>query len=191
MRRAGFVLVGGRSKRMGRDKALLPWNAEPLVEHVAKTVELAAGNVALAGAPERYRNLHRPSLPDLRPGLGPLSGIESSLASARGDWNLIVACDMPDLDAKWLSKLLDRAEFENLACVAARDGVGNVHPLCAVYRHDCLAAVQSAIDRRSLRAQNLLEDLKAALFDFPVAIPNVNTPEEWIACHQVRPAGGS
>jgi molybdopterin-guanine dinucleotide biosynthesis protein A len=173
---------------MGRDKALLPWSTGPLVEHVAKTVELAAGNVALVGAPERYSDLLRSCLPDLRAGLGPLSGIEAALASAKGDWNLIVACDMPDLDAKWLSKLLDMAELENLSCVAARDSAGNIHPLCAVYRRDCLAAVQSAIGRNRLRAQDLLHDLKAVPLDFPVAIPNVNTPEEWIRSRQVRPA---
>jgi molybdenum cofactor guanylyltransferase len=189
MRRAGFVLVGGRSSRMGRDKALLPWNAEPLAEQVAKTVEQAAGNVALIGAPERYRALQRECLPDLHPGLGPLAGIEAALASGRGDWNLIVACDMPDLDAGWLSELLDTAETGNLACLAARDGAGMVHPLCAVYRNDCLAAVQGAIDRNRLRAQDLLKDLEAASFDFPAMISNVNTPGDWIRWQRVHHVG--
>jgi molybdopterin-guanine dinucleotide biosynthesis protein A len=189
MRRAGFVLVGGRSSRMGCDKALLPWKAEPLVEQVAKTVEQAAGNVVLIGAPERYRDLHRECFPDLHPGFGPLAGIETALASGRGNWNLVVACDMPDLDARWLSNLLDTAETGNLACIAARDSAGVVQPLCAVYRNDCLAAVQRAIVSDRPRAQDLLKDLEAVPFDFPAMISNVNTPEEWIQWQQVRQPG--
>ncbi|HWF46300.1 MAG TPA: molybdenum cofactor guanylyltransferase [Bryobacteraceae bacterium] len=191
MRRAGFVLVGGRSSRMGCDKALLPWNAEPLVEQVAKTVERAAGNVILIGSPERYRELRRECLPDIHPGLGPLAGIEAALASGRGDWNLIVACDMPGLDAGWLSKLLETAEAGNLACIAARDGAGILHPLCAVYRKDCLSVVERAIARNRPRAQDLLKDLEAAPFDFPAMISNVNTPEEWIHWQHVQQPGRS
>jgi molybdopterin-guanine dinucleotide biosynthesis protein A len=171
---------------MGCDKALLPWNAEPLVEQVAKTVEWSAGNVVLIGSPERYRDLHRNCLPDIHPGLGPLAGIEAALASGRGDWNLIVACDMPGLDATWLSKLLETAEIGNLPCVAARDGAGILHPLCAVYHNDCLAAVQRAIVRNRPRARDLLNDLEATAFDVPAMIPNVNTPEEWIHWQQVQ-----
>ncbi|HEX4231027.1 MAG TPA: molybdenum cofactor guanylyltransferase [Bryobacteraceae bacterium] len=189
MRRAGFVLVGGRSSRMGCDKALLPWNAEPLVEQVAKTVECAVGNVVLIGTPDRYRDLRRDCLPDIHPGMGPLAGIEAALATGRGNWNLVVACDMPDLDARWLSKLLDTAETGNLPCVAARDSAGAVHPLCAVYRNDCLAAVQRAIARNRLRAQDLLKDLEAMPFDLPAMISNVNTPEEWIYWQQVQQPG--
>jgi molybdopterin-guanine dinucleotide biosynthesis protein A len=191
MRRAGFVLVGGRSSRMGCDKALLPWNAEPLVEQVAKTVERAAGNVILIGSPERYRELRRECLPDIHPGLGPLAGIEAALASGRGDWNLIVACDMPGLDAGWLSKLLETAEAGNLACIAARDGAGILHPLCAVYRKDCLSVIERAIARNRPRAQDLLKDLEAAPFDFPAMISNVNTPEEWIHWQHVQQPGRS
>ncbi|HEX4810283.1 MAG TPA: molybdenum cofactor guanylyltransferase [Bryobacteraceae bacterium] len=186
MRRAGFVLVGGRSSRMGRDKALLPWKDAPIVEQVAQTVEQAAGNVALIGHPERYRDLNRVCLPDLHPGLGPLSGVETALASGLGHWNLVVACDMPELDAGWLSKLLEIGETGNLACVAARDESGIVHPLCAVYRTDCLVAVERAIARNSLRAHDLLKDLDAALCDIPGLIPNVNTPEEWTRWQQVQ-----
>ena len=189
MRRAGFVLVGGHSSRMGCDKALLVWNAETLAERVAKAVEKAAGNVAFVGAPERYRAFDRECLPDRYPDLGPLSGIEAALANGRGDWNLILACDMPDLDPAGLSKLLEMAETRNVPCVAARDGLGMIHPLCAVYRSDCLEAVQGAIAQRRLSANDLLKDLKAAICDFPDMISNVNTPDDWIRWQRVHEPG--
>ena len=63
--RAGFVLAGGRSSRMGRDKALLPLDGHTLVDHIAGLVQRAAGNVTLIGPPERYATLGYPVIPDL------------------------------------------------------------------------------------------------------------------------------
>ena len=94
-RMAGFVLVGGNSTRMGRDKAQLPLHGRTLVEHIAGAVAEAAGSVTLIGAPERYPDLGIRMLPDSRPGAGPLGGICTALASTDAEWNLIVACDMP------------------------------------------------------------------------------------------------
>ena len=87
---------------MGRDKALLPLRSDPLVKRIASEVAEAAGSVALVGEPQRYRHLGFTCLPDLSPGAGPLGGIETALESGRGEWNLIVACDMPDLERNWL-----------------------------------------------------------------------------------------
>jgi molybdenum cofactor guanylyltransferase len=176
---AGFVLVGGRSSRMGRDKALLPWNSRFMVEHVAQEVASAAGSVALVGDPERYSALGIDCLADLRPGLGPLAGIETALASKRGELNLIVACDMPGLTRPLLLRLLERAEMNGARCVVARDEAGLIHPLCSVYRSSCLATVQLALDARRLKVLDIIEELETVPVDIGQQISNINTPEEW------------
>jgi molybdenum cofactor guanylyltransferase len=181
MQAAGFVLVGGRSARMGRDKALLEWNSHPLLEQMAARVRDVAGNVALVGAPERYRELAFECLPDLRPGLGPLAGIEAALASGRGELNLIVGCNMPGLDSCWLRTLLERAEQNRGLSTVLRDRTGVIHPLCAVYRRECLPIVQRFLDTNRLRVHDALRELNAAIVDIPTELPNVNTPEEWNA----------
>src|ERR1700761_7300390 len=79
---AGFVLVGGRSSRMGRDKALLPSGSGTLVKEIADSVAAVSGNVALIGRPESYRSLGYDCLEDICPGLGPLSGIHTALHSS-------------------------------------------------------------------------------------------------------------
>src|SRR5437762_8761701 len=84
MKAAGFVLVGGHSSRMGRDKALLPLDSGLLIEKLAAMVAAVVGTVALIGEPERYKHLGLECLPDLRPGMGPLAGIEAALESGRG-----------------------------------------------------------------------------------------------------------
>ena len=178
---AGFVLVGGRSSRMGRDKALLPCNSRFMVEHVADQVASSVGNVALVGNPERYRALGIDCLSDLRSGLGPLAGIEAALASKRGRLNLIVACDMPGLEKALLLKLLQRAEMNEAQCVVARDVAGLIHPLCAVYDASCLPAVRRALEGRRLKVLEVIEELGAAPMDIRQQISNVNTPEEWDA----------
>src|SRR5437763_12141966 len=104
--RAGFVLVGGASSRMGRDKARLPFRGRTLVEHIAAAVAEAAGSVTLVGAPERYQSLGLPIIPDTRPGEGPLAGILAALGASQAGWNLIAACDMPVISAPFLKSLL-------------------------------------------------------------------------------------
>ncbi len=182
MRMAGFVLVGGRSLRMRRDKALLPWHSSSLVEEVASGVASAAGNVALVGDPRRYSHLGFDCLPDLRPGLGPLAGLEAALQSQRGELNLVVACDMPGLESTLLARLLHEADASGAECVVAREVDGTVHPLCAVYRSSCLTKVREALDAGQLQLFKFLNQLSTVTIEADRVIWNVNTPEEWNVC---------
>ena len=180
MQAAGFVLVGGRSSRMGIDKALLRWNSHALVEDVAAKVRSVAGNVALVGPPERYRELGFDCLPDVRPGLGPLAGIEAALASGRAELNLIAACDLPGIEADWLRRLLRAAEQTAAFCTMARDSEGVMHPLCGVYRSECLRAVRRALDEHRFRLQDVTRELQAAVVEIESPLMNLNTPQDWV-----------
>jgi molybdopterin-guanine dinucleotide biosynthesis protein A len=166
---------------MGRDKALLPLDSGPLVERIASRVTEAAGKVALVGKPEQYQHLGFDCLPDLRNGLGPLAGIEAALASERGELNLIVACDMPNVKTGWLRDLVNKAEDDDALCIATRDVTGMVHPLCAVYRNTCFPIVRNALERGQLRLLNLLDELSATYLQAPGSVLNLNTPDEWSA----------
>ncbi len=179
MRSAGFVLTGGQSSRMGRDKAMLPWRSRPLVESVAEAVKNAAGNVTLIGEPQRYFSLGLQVMRDLRTDLGPIGGIETALHTGIGELNLIVACDMPGLSRDVLAALLQAAEENGALCTFAKDGQGRTHPLCAVYRIECLPLIREAIAKRRLRLLNLITELRAVPFEWDRDLPNVNTPLEW------------
>lgn len=175
---------------MGRDKALLACDAHVLVEDVAARVREVAGNVALVGQPERYGGLGLECLPDLRPALGPLAGIEAALEAGRAYLNLTVACDMPGIEPRWLRQLMRRAAETDALCVVARDANQIVHPLCAVYRTVCLAVVRRALDERRLRAQDLIHELRADFVDIDAVLQNVNTPQDWTAWQRRAHIGG-
>jgi molybdopterin-guanine dinucleotide biosynthesis protein A len=181
---AGFVLVGGHSSRMGRDKAFLRWHSRFMVEHVADQVASCVGKLALVGDPDRYGALGIDCFPDLHPGVGPLAGIEAALETKRGELNLIVACDMPDLETASLLKLLERAEMNDAQCLAARDENGLIHPLCAVYRSSCLPVIRGALEAGRLKLLDVLEELGAVTMEIGQRISNVNTPEEWSVWQQ-------
>lgn len=178
MKIAGFVLTGGESSRMGRDKALLPAGSSVMVEAIANTLATVTGEVFLVGRPERYSGLAFECLPDLRPGLGPLSGLETALASRRAALNVVVACDLAGLRANWMTGLLQAVKPEVL-CAAVVDRNGKLQPLCALYRAECLDVVTKAINEGRLRAIDLLAELKAVKVSIDDVILNLNTPEEF------------
>jgi molybdenum cofactor guanylyltransferase len=180
--RAGFVLAGGRSSRMGRDKALLTVGNSTLLEVVAARVSAAAGSVMVIGPPERYAFLGLPVQADLMSDCGPLAGVYTALQTSQADWNLLVACDMPNVTAGFLASLLDAAEATDATVLAPTTPAG-LHPLCAVYHRRALAGVQSLLERRSYKMHDALNYLHALHWPIEEAslVENINTPAEWNA----------
>ncbi|HLK22204.1 MAG TPA: molybdenum cofactor guanylyltransferase [Bryobacteraceae bacterium] len=180
MPQSGFVLAGGASTRMGRDKALLPFHGSTLVQHMAQTVEDAVGSVALIGDPARYARLGYPVYPDKFAGCGPLGGIYTALSVSPNDWNLILACDMPGVTADLLRRLTEIALESNAACVATAGLAGDPEPLCAAYHRSCLPVLERAIEGKRFKMKDLVKELGSRIVPAPTsALANVNTPGEW------------
>ena len=179
---AGFVLTGGRSSRMGRDKALLEIGGTTLVARIAGRVFLAAGNATLIGEPAKYAALGFPALPDLVENAGPIGGVFTALVATQAEWNLIVACDMPAVTGEFLRSLLDAAIAGGHACLVPETSAG-LHPLCAVYHRRTLPAVRDAIDHKCFKMQEFLKKIQATAWPVSdvAALANANTPAEWAA----------
>ncbi|HWQ54139.1 MAG TPA: molybdenum cofactor guanylyltransferase [Bryobacteraceae bacterium] len=189
---AGFVLVGGRSSRMGCDKALLPYRGAALAQYVARELERAAGQVALVGDPARYGHLGYPVVRDLAPGAGPLGGICSALRSSAAAWNLVLACDMPGVKAALLARLLAEAERGEQDCLLPAGPSGRPEPLCGVYHQRCLPVLGAALARGVRKIMDGLAGTRVrilAIRDEGV-FDNCNTPEEWAAHADKTPGGG-
>src|SRR5271166_6149365 len=182
MRHAGFVLVGGQSSRMGRDKALLPCRGTTLAQHIAQVVQEAAGTAALIGDPSRYSHLGYRVYADDMPGRGPASGIVTALAISEAEWSLIVGCDMPFVNAQPLRLLLQEAAATQQKCVVPV-GPGGPEPLCAVYHRDCLGLLKKAIAESRLRMRDIVRELPTLLVTGidPESFANLNTPEDFEA----------
>lgn len=191
--RAGFVLTGGASRRMGRDKALLAWEGATLVERVAGQVRDAAGSVILVGAPERIAALGLPAIADRRPCAGPLAGIEAALSVTAAPWNLVVACDMPSVTADFLAALLAGAERSPGDCLVPATPSGRLEPLCAVYHRRCLEPFARALDRgvRAVVEALALVRTTHLAFDNDTWAANLNDPGDLVQ-HLASPeANGS
>jgi molybdopterin-guanine dinucleotide biosynthesis protein A len=180
--RAGFVLVGGASRRMGRDKALLPLGDTTMVEAIAARARGAAGNVTLIGSPEKYGHLGLPVVPDEIENCGPLGGLYTALRLTKADWNLLLACDMPYITEAFLKQLIQAAERSDADCVVPEID-GKVEPLCAVYHRRLLASAESAIHRNLFKMQDFVSTLCTTYWHVtdPTPLLNANTPAEWSA----------
>jgi molybdopterin-guanine dinucleotide biosynthesis protein A len=181
------VLVGGKSSRMARDKALLPFRGGALAGYVAAMVASAAGSATLIGDPQKYGHLGYPVLPDRSPGIGPVGGIESALSYTVADWNLVLACDMPAISAEFLRGLLDAAECAGADALLPAGPSGRLEPLSAVYHRRCGATLRRALEAGVRKVTEALAGLEVAPWTVSDAacFENLNTPEEW-ACYDGR-----
>jgi len=179
---SGFVLVGGRSSRMGRDKALLPWNGATLAQHTADIVAEATGSATLIGDPARYGALGYPVCTDRLPGHGPLSGIVTALTISPGEWALVAGCDMPAISSVALRLLLQETARTDFQCIVPIGPTGP-EPLCAVYHRACLIALEKAIAEGRFRMREVVNELQACFFTGidPACFANLNTPDDFAA----------
>lgn len=177
----GIVLAGGRSSRMGRDKALLPWQGRPLIDHQIQTlIDAGVDRVRVSG--------HRPGrdgIEDAIPDAGPLGGL-ATIADHLADGDLLVMpVDMPGMTAALLTRL--RTASPEAACVCFREHVLPMRlRLDSALRTTLRALMALREDRnRSLRAlQGRVGFTELALDPHEaVRFADCNTPEQWQALH--------
>lgn len=179
----GLVLAGGRSRRMGQDKALLKRNGatqlERAVELLGRHVDRVFVSTRDDQASERERGRF-PQIVDRYSDIGPVAGILSALETHPDVTWLVVACDLPNVDDPTIAFLLDnRADAEPFtAYVSSHDGLPE--PLCALYAPAALPVVRSFVDRGTICPRKILmrSDTRLLRQPNPDALDNVNTPDD-------------
>ncbi len=197
----GFVLAGGQSRRMGRDKALLEIDDTTLLQHMLDKLHGLGLNPRICGSrPDLARFAE--VVEDNFPQTGPLAGIEAALAVSDAELNLFVPVDLPGIPQEFLRWLIARAATTQAAATLPRYGDRD-HPLCAVYsrrlqeglRKTLVAGRRKVVDGIEESASALgesidafdVESVTASGAGWPMRPPlaawfrNVNTPAEYEA----------
>jgi molybdopterin-guanine dinucleotide biosynthesis protein A len=152
----GWVLAGGRSLRMGRDKARVELGGWPLLEIMLEKLRMLGVRARVAGLREPLDGVAGEVIADAHPDCGPLSGIETALSHSEAALVLVLAVDLPLLETQFLLWMLRRAETTGAMATVPRL-LGEPQPLCAVYRRELRRGVTDALDAADYKVMVAVE----------------------------------
>jgi molybdenum cofactor guanylyltransferase len=180
------IQAGGQSRRMQRDKGLVPLNGRPLIDHLLERVRPLGDEILVTtNKPEDYAYLGLRMASDEQPGAGALAGLHTAMKAARGERVLVLACDMPFVNVPLLQHIISQSEEVDIVVPRWQDILQTLH---AVYRRaTCLPAIEQVLEQglkrvisfypqvevREISEQEILRFDPGGLSFF-----NVNTPEE-------------
>jgi len=176
----GIVLAGGKSSRMGTEKGLVIFKGKPLIEYSLDVLKNSCDEIIISSNSESYDAFGFPVLKDEFPDSGPMGGIYTCLKASKNEINIVVSCDMPLVDAKFLDKLLTFSD--DFAAVVPWHEKEFFEPLCAVYNKNLLAVFKDFIDKMNFRIPDLLKTVNTKFLKTgkengidPVIFCNINT----------------
>lgn len=185
----GVVLAGGKSRRLGRNKLVEPLEGAPLIARVIERLRQVCGEIVVVGAepgaadalpiPDDARTAF-----DLYPDKGSLGGIYSGLAKATNRWSLVVAGDMPFLNASLIEYMASLADGYDAVVPRVE---GRPEPTHALYAKECLTPVHARLERDDLKIARFFEDVRVRFVGEPdvrgfdpdlLSFFNVNTQDD-------------
>lgn len=186
MNTCGVILAGGKSSRMGTDKALLKLDNKTVIEHIiAEFSKITEDIIIVTNKPIHYQFLKLPIVSDRYQEKGPLGGLETALYHGLADNYLISACDTPFINHYVYQKLLD--ELNNYDAVIPKY-MDRLHPLSGIYKSSLLPDIQYQIEQNNLRVQSFFDDRNINYIDQFSSINddvlmrhffNMNNPDEY------------
>jgi molybdopterin-guanine dinucleotide biosynthesis protein A len=182
---AAFILAGGKSTRMGTDKAFVTLNGRTLLARLLEVVRSVTTDVCIVGDTAKF-SAFAPVVEDVFPGCGPLGGIHAALRASKAELNLILAVDVPFVSFALLQFLMAHARNSGASVTVPRINQG-WQPLCAIYRREFADAAETALRAGRYRIDALFdqvqvqviaeEALEAAGFSSNI-FRNLNTKED-------------
>jgi len=183
-----LILCGGKSARMGRTKAFLPYAGTTMIEHTLETARSVFDEVLLiANEPAMYAELGVDVIKDILPHRGPLGGILSGLLVAANHHCFVLPCDTPLVDRALLRAMARRCYESDVYVLAHKTGI---EPLIGVYSKSCIKPLEEALFAGDPVLHDFVSGLNAELFDYDTnlghrkvnglpAYFNIDTPQEY------------
>jgi molybdopterin-guanine dinucleotide biosynthesis protein A len=182
---SGFILAGGKSTRMGTDKALLDFHGKSFLEQMVSIIKPFCNSISICGNNSGYESFGLTVIHDSYPHIGPIAGIYSALFHTTSEWNLIVSVDTPFLDADLIQRLISRADHSD--CIIPKHEMG-VEPLAGLYRKSALEKVSAMIQKKDFKLIHLLSELNTSFLDCdtlvkqnPRLFTNINRRNDYLS----------
>jgi len=182
----GFVAAGGRSSRMGRDKAWLELAGKPIIEHVIDALTAVTARIAILANDAEYKKLGFPVFKDSQLGVGPLEAIRTALSNSSTPRILLVGCDLPFVTSELFKFLLNEGQHFDVVVPMSADQM--LEPLCAVYSTRILATVEQLISEGERKISTLFDRVATRFVTFDelnhlagsaTFFVNINMPEDY------------
>ncbi len=177
----GVLLAGGKSRRMGQDKALLRLNGLTLFEHSLSLLQQFFTTILIAGDRPDLSRPEIPAIPDIYPGSA-LGGLHTGLQAAETDWIFVAPCDMPYPDARMASLLLRHRTGVDAVVPRTEDGY---EPVFALYHKNCLVPMEQMLQQKQYRIYDFYQRIQIRYLDPPQlprgwkrSLINLNTPAQ-------------
>lgn len=192
MQVSGIILAGGKSNRMGRNKALLKIGGLTLIERVARVLSAVCPEIVIAGGSAAdFGHLGYPVVPDVYPGYGPLSGIHAGLSAIQNDYGFVSACDIPFINENLISRIISRADGHDAIIVKHED---YFEPLFSLYSKNFARAAEKCINNRVYKVTAALSLVKWCGFSVDASeipnleksLTNINTPGEYEEAKKIK-----
>jgi molybdopterin-guanine dinucleotide biosynthesis protein A len=181
-----IILAGGKSLRMGSNKALLRYGSSTFIEQQIAILKNIFDEILIsADNANEYERLHLPIVQDIMPDMGPLSGICSGLMRAASFHSFVVACDMPFINEKLILYL--REQINSYDVVVPQTSLG-LEPMHAFYSKNCIEPICRCIEKGRLKITDFFPEVKVKIIEekdykeletFSKSVINLNTPEEY------------
>ena len=178
------VFAGGKSSRMGTDKALLEWKGKNFIKRLCDELDDFEEKIIARGNRSEIEDVSWQIISDIYPERGPMGGLHAVLTACRSDAMCCVSCDMPFLQIALAKKLCESMEEETDAVIAVTAD-GRKQPLCGVYSKSLLPVLEEQLLAGDYRMMKALQNVrvKYVLLDDKDSeqLKNINTPEEYLA----------
>jgi molybdopterin-guanine dinucleotide biosynthesis protein A len=191
----GVILSGGKSVRMGQNKAFIKIEGIPIINRIYILFkELFEEVMIVTDRKELFTNFDSNIFPDLLPNMGALGGLYTGIFYSTYHYSFCVACDMPFIKKSLVQYLIENIRNEDVIVPRTTDGL---QPLHAVYSKNCLGPIKRVIDQGKYKIIDFYDLVKVKILeqkDFASLDPlresfiNVNTPKELISLRKDKEA---
>jgi molybdopterin-guanine dinucleotide biosynthesis protein A len=182
IKRTAIILAGGRSSRLGQDKAMMTIDGKPIIQNIRDTLTPHFSEILVSSDnTEGYAFLNLKVVPDREKERGPLMGIYSGLLASSNEINFVIACDIPAIDIAFMDELLGASDSADI--VVPCTGPEKFEPLFGIYRKSIIPVIAKVLAEGHNKISRIFSRCRTSYIPFKDShwYKNINTHKDFQA----------